>query len=239
MIAHRGLALHGELENSIDAFAAALAAGAQYLETDAHATADGHAVLLHDPELRRIAALDRRVADLTLAELRAVEAGGASICTLVDALQTFPSARFNIDVKAAEAAVPVAAAIRAAGASDRVLIASFRASRRRATLVRLGDVATSASAEEILPAVLGAALGLKAVVRAALRRVDAVQIPKRILGIPTTTPRMLAAFAEAGVEVHIWTVNDPVEMRRLLAAGVRGIVTDRCDLLVEALFRPS
>jgi glycerophosphoryl diester phosphodiesterase len=71
--------------------------------------------------------------------------------------------------------------------------------------------------------------------RRVLRDVQAVQIPERILGINTVSPRMLAAFADAGVEVHIWTINDPDRMCELLDAGVDGIVTDRCDLLLEVL----
>ena len=235
IIAHRGLATAGVLENSLAAFEAALGAGAQYLETDAHATADGHAVLLHDPELRRIADLDLPVASLTLAELRAIGPVGRQICTLVDALQTFPSARFNIDVKSAPAAAAVARAVGAAGASDRVLIASFRSARRTAALARLGDVATSASAPQVLLGVMGARLGLRALTRAALRHVDAVQIPERVAGIRATTPKMVKGLHNAGVEVHVWTVNDPEDMERLLRAGVDGIVSDRCDLLAEVI----
>jgi glycerophosphoryl diester phosphodiesterase len=230
-MAHRGLALDGVLENSLDAFAAALAAGAQYLETDVHATADGHAVLLHDPDLRRLAGSDAVVSALTLSELRAVDPLGNRICTLVDALQTFPSARFNIDVKAAAASAPVAAAIRDASAADRVLVTSFSSSRRTATLARIGDVATSASAPQALGAVIGGLLGIRRLASAVLRHVDAVQIPERLGPIHLTSPRMLRAFHDAGVEVHVWTVNDLTDMRRLLDAGVDGIVTDRCDLL--------
>jgi glycerophosphoryl diester phosphodiesterase len=235
VIAHRGLAV-AALENSLAAFGAALEAGADYLETDAHATADGRAVLLHDPGLRRIAQLSLRIESLTLAELRAIGPIGAEICTLIDALQTFPSARFNIDVKSADAVGPVARDVLAAGASDRVLIASFSSRRRRATAGRVGAaVATSGSAPQVAVALIGAAMGFGPLVRAALRRVDALQIPERLLGLATTTPRMLRAFHRAGVEVHIWTVNDPPAMRRLLAAGVDGIVTDRCDVLAEVV----
>jgi glycerophosphoryl diester phosphodiesterase len=238
VLAHRGLATGGALENSLGAFAAALAAGAHYLETDAHATADGHAVLLHDPELRRIGDLDLAVASLTLTELRAVGPVGEQICTLVDALQTFPSARFNIDVKSAAAASSVARAVRDAGAQDRVLIASFRSARRKAALAPLaplGDVATSASALQVLGGVLAVRVGLRGLARVALRHVDAVQIPERVLGIRVTTKRMVKGLHDAGVEVHVWTVNDPRDMERLIGAGVDGLVSDRCDLLAEVV----
>jgi glycerophosphoryl diester phosphodiesterase len=68
-----------------------------------------------------------------------------------------------------------------------------------------------------------------------LSGVHAVQIPERALGGETTTPRLLRAFHAAGVEVHVWTINDPTVMRALLARGVDGIVTDRADLAIEVI----
>lgn len=234
VIAHRGLAL-SELENSIGAFRAALGAGATHLETDAQVTRDGVAVLLHDPDLSRVMGDARTISSLNLAELTEIARGGNDICTLSDALQTFPSAFFNLDVKDAAAASPVASAIRAAGAEERVLITSFRTARRRAVLRQLGNVPTSASAEQILPALVGAKLGLRGVVGRALINVDAVQIPRSVAGLATTSPAMIAAFHRAGVEVHVWTINEPAEIRALLRLGVDGIVSDRCDLVAEAV----
>ncbi|HEY8591088.1 MAG TPA: glycerophosphodiester phosphodiesterase family protein [Naasia sp.] len=234
IIAHRGLALDA-LENTLPAFRAAVAAGAQILETDAHTSRDGVAVLLHDPELKRIAGLDAPVSSLTLAELQAIDPVAVPICTLIDALRELPDARFNIDVKSPEAANAVSAAIRDAGAEERVLVASFSSARRRAALASLGPVATSASARELAVAIPAAKSGALPLLRRALRTADAVQLPARALGMSTATARMIRRFHAAGVEVHIWTVNDPDEMRRLLAAGVDGIVTDRADLLAEVV----
>ncbi|WP_233255429.1 glycerophosphodiester phosphodiesterase family protein [Naasia lichenicola] len=236
MIAHRGLALEHP-ENSIDAFRAALDAGATHLETDAHATRDGIAVLAHDRDLSRVTGDPRRVGDLTRAELRGIPRGGDGICTLFDALQTFPSARFNLDVKDPRAVPGVIDAIRRAGAEERVLVASFRTARRRKVARALGNVPTSASSEQIVPAVLGASLHLRPLTRVALRGVDAVQIPRSVLGLPTTSPTAIAAFHRAGVEVHVWTINDPAEIDELLELGVDGIVSDRCDLVFEAVKR--
>lgn len=234
IIAHRGLALDA-LENTLPAFRAALAAGADILETDAHTSRDGHAVLLHDPGLRRIAGLDAPVASLTLAELQAIDPVGVPICTLIDALRELPDVRFTIDVKSVAAAPAVADAVRTAGAEDRVLVASFSSARRRAALAVLGPVATSASARELAAAVPAAKFGAAPLVRTALKSTDAVQLPLRALGMRTATPGMIRRFHAAGLEVHIWTVNDPAQMRRLLAAGVDGIVTDRADLLADVV----
>ncbi|HPU03974.1 MAG TPA: glycerophosphodiester phosphodiesterase family protein, partial [Rhodoglobus sp.] len=63
----------------------------------------------------------------------------------------------------------------------------------------------------------------------------AVQVPERALGLSVTTERMIDRLHSAGVEVHIWTVNDPDRMRELLALGVDGIVTDRADLALEVV----
>jgi glycerophosphoryl diester phosphodiesterase len=79
-------------------------------------------------------------------------------------------------------------------------------------------------------ALIGAKLGLAPLVRLALRSLDAVQVPERAGILRVITPRVVRAMHSAGVEVHVWTVNDPSDMIRLLDAGVDGLVTDRCDL---------
>jgi glycerophosphoryl diester phosphodiesterase len=57
-----------------------------------------------------------------------------------------------------------------------------------------------------------------------------VQLPPKVAQAPITTERAIRSFHDAGVEVHIWTINDPAEMTRLLDLGIDGIVTDRADL---------
>lgn len=240
LLAHRGLA-HDAPENTLGAFDAAVAVGAGYLETDVNASADGIAVVVHDPTLERIAARTDRVSDLTLAELRAIDlGGGARFATLAEALAAQPGIRFNIDVKSADAAAPTAAAVLAAGALDRVLITSFSRRRRRST-TRLLDaarpaatppVAASASAAEFVPALIFAKLGLIPLVRFALRHVDAVQIPTSVYGVTTATPRTVRRLHAAGVEVHVWTINDVEVARALLGRGVDGIVSDRVDQMM-------
>jgi glycerophosphoryl diester phosphodiesterase len=71
--------------------------------------------------------------------------------------------------------------------------------------------------------------------RAALRGVQAVQIPERALGLNTVTPGRLRQYHAAGVEVHVWTINDVESMNRLLDLGVDGIVTDRADLAIDVV----
>ena len=235
MFAHRGLAVEAP-ENTMLAFAKAVAAGALYIETDVHASSDGIAVIAHDPDLKRIAGRDVRVDQLTFAELRRIDLGeGQVFCSLAEALDTFPETRFNIDVKSRAAVPGTIDAIVAAGASHRVLVSSFDEKRRLAVLRGLPGVVSSASARRFLVALLGAKGGLSPVVRAALRGLVAVQVPERAIGLRITTARMIARLHAAGVEVHVWTVNDPQRMRELLDLGVDGLVTDRADLALEVV----
>lgn len=235
MFAHRGLALEAP-ENSLLAFAKAIAIGAIYIETDVHATADGVAVIAHDPDLKRIADRTVRVDHLTMAELRRIDLGhGQGFCSLADALDAFPETRFNIDVKSRAAVNPAADAILAARASHRVLVSSFDEGRRASALRRLPGVASSSSARRFLVALLAGKLGLSPVVRRALRGLVAVQVPEKAIGLTITTERMLRQLHDAGVEVHVWTVNDPTRMRELLDLGVDGIVTDRADLALDVV----
>jgi glycerophosphoryl diester phosphodiesterase len=228
ILAHRGLAVASP-ENSLFAFRDALRIPGVVLETDARATADGVAVLVHDPHP---AGWAEAVARTPLVDVMDHHAG---VTTLTGALTSFPDARFNIDVKDRRAALPVAAAVRSAHAEDRVLITSFRDSRRRATLQRLPPVATSASGERIALAVAGLRLRSARLVRSALAGVDAVQIPERLAGLDATRPTVIDLLHQAGVEVHFWVVNDPDRMRELVRRGADGVVTDLPDLAVAAL----
>jgi glycerophosphoryl diester phosphodiesterase len=236
IFAHRGLAT-AHPENTFGAFAAAVAAGADYLETDAHVTSDGIAVLAHDPVV-----LDKgrpiEIAATTWGRLATIELGnGARLPRLDETLAAFPDARFNIDVKAAAAVVSVAAAIDAADARDRVLVTSFDGATRRAAVAALTGVATSASSDLIIRSALPAHAGLVALTRRALIGVPCVQIPERHRGLPLVTPRTVRTFHRAGIEVHVWTVNAADDMLRLAQMGVDGIVTDRCDIAVEVFRR--
>lgn len=231
IIAHRGLAIEAP-ENTLLAFLRALNAGATHLETDVHATADGVAVISHDPDLTRVAGRPVRVQQLTMAELRRIQLGdGQAFSSLADALDAFPQARFNIDIKDEASAAPAAAAILKARATDRVLITSFDEKRRRAAVDALPGVASSASVTRFLPAIAAAKAGSVSGVRRALRGLVAVQIPERQGVLRLVTRRTVRILHAAGVEVHVWTVNEPADMTRLLDLGVDGLVTDRCDTL--------
>ncbi len=226
VIAHRGLATRAA-QNGMAAFRVALEAGATHLETDARATSDGHAVLAHDAELLGMGP----VSALPLTALREQH---PDVVTLQAALEEFPHACFNLDVKSVDAVFPVVQALR--GSEHRVLLASFSDRRRLAATRGLErPVATSASGRGVVQLLVGLRLRQSFLVRRALTGIDAMQLPDRALRSPALARAVVAACHAHGVEVHVWTVNDPQRMQELIALGADGIITDRCDLAVAAL----
>lgn len=244
VFAHRGFvpaaaAARGIAENTRDAFEAAVAAGAEYLESDCHLTRDGAVVLAHDADLTRVAGDPRRIAELSRAELAEVFADRGGLLTLDEALEAFPLARFNIDVKVAAAAEPAGRI--AAPHAHRMLLTSFsddirlRALRAAASAPGIERLATSPGRGALLRILAAVASRSRGLAARALRGVDALQIPERHRGVRIFGPRLVAAAHAAGVEVHVWTVNDPERMRSLVARGADGIITDRADLALGTL----
>ncbi|MEO9096024.1 MAG: glycerophosphodiester phosphodiesterase family protein [Microbacteriaceae bacterium] len=230
IFAHRGLALEAP-ENTLLAFLKALTSGATHLETDVQVTSDGIAVLSHDPSLLRLTGRQIRIDRLRMSDLAHIDLGdGQSFTSLAAALDAFPDARFNIDVKAKAAPAAVVHAVNAVRAKHRVLITSFSEARRRATVDAIPGVASSASTARVIPILAAAAARMRAATKRAAAGLQAVQIPQRKGPVPLVTAGMVRSVHAAGLEVHVWTVNDPAEMSRLLALGVDGLVTDRCDL---------
>ena len=223
ILAHQGLALNVE-PNSLAAFTAALDAGADFIETDAHGTKDGVAVLFHDDDIDGVLLNSIMASELP-----------EYIPTLHQALSKFPHVKYNIDIKNSEASEPVAEDINEFSAHNRVLITSFDATRRKATMLLAPGTASSPSVKEFAPALFAGLFGQQWLVNKLLKPFDAVQIPARALGINIASPRLVKMFHKAGVLVHVWTINDPEQMSQLIHAGVDGIVTDRTDLAVSEL----
>lgn len=235
VLAHRGLAVEAP-ENTMMAFIAAVDAGATFLETDTHATADGVAVLAHDPALDRVAGRDVVIEQTLWKDLSEIDLGqGERVPGLREALLALPDARWNIDLKSDAAVVPAVRAIVEAKAVDRVLLTSFSERRRRQAQQLLPQVATSASQRIVMQALAAQRLGLRGRLAKILEPVIALQVPRRAKGVEIISERSVAAFKRAGVEVHVWTINDPAEMQELLDLGVDGIVTDRADLALPLL----
>lgn len=231
VLAHRGyIPAHSvDLEeNTFAALAAAHGVGAIYLESDCHLTRDGEVVLFHDDDLQRVTGDPRKIADVTVRELERLMEDLGGLVTLRQALDAFPDSRFNLDVKAPGAATAVGRAI--APHADRVLVTSFSDEWRNIALEAAraagGHPATSAGTRTIAQILAAALTGSNAMMQRAVNGVDAVQIPERHKGMRILTRRLIRALHRHDVEVHVWTVNDPADMRRLLAMGVDGLVTD-------------
>ncbi|WP_157553141.1 glycerophosphodiester phosphodiesterase [Jiangella gansuensis] len=236
-LAHRGFSLDG-LENSMAAFAAAVELGYSYVETDVHATADGVAVALHDDTLDRVTDHTGAVATLPWSRVRQALIGGVEpVPALEDLLGAWPTLRVNIDVKSAGAVGPLARAIDRTAAHHRVCVASFSDARRRAVLRRVAAPVATSAGIQLVAAFRTAATtpGLGGLARTLLRGVDCLQVPAAFRGVQVVTAATVRAAHSAGRQVHVWTVNEPAQMRRLLDLGVDGIITDRADLLRTVL----
>lgn len=241
-LAHRGGSLYGPnvgLENSATAFANAVDLGFRYLETDVHATSDGVLVAFHDDHLDRVSDTAGPIAALPWSVVREARIGGREpIPTLAQLLESFPDARFNIDIKAPGAIAPLWRLIAAMAAYDRVCVGSFSDRRLAAFRKRSGGrVATSAgpadvAATRLLPRRITALLRSPAV---ALQIPVSQPLPRSTRELTVVTPALLRRAHEAGKQVHVWTIDDAQEMHRLLDLGVDGIVTDRPDTLKDVL----
>lgn len=226
--AHRGGAAAGD-ENTADAFERAVALGYRYVETDVQASADGVAVVFHDADLARLAGRRVRVDALRWADLTSVRIGGSAVVPRLDeVLDAWPQVRFNVDVKADSAVAPTVDTLRRTRAHGRVLLASF-SDARLARLRRAAGpaVVTSLATREV------ARLRVGAYARRRRAGVVAAQVPVRYGPLTVVDRRFIARAHRFGLQVHVWTVDDPAEMHRLLDLGVDGIMTDHPEVLRE------
>jgi len=228
--AHRGGAAHFP-ENSWRAFEHALKLGYAYLETDTHATRDGVLVAFHDKTLDRVTDRTGAIAQLPAAEVAAARIEGTEpIPLLAEVLDAWPDVRFNIDVKDTPAIRPLADLIRQAAAWDRVCVTSFSAARLHAVR-RLLDRPVCMATSPVGAAALRSGLPGRLLAGAfAARSVRCAQLP-----VGMATAPLIARAHAAGLQVHIWTVNDRQLMTSLLDLGIDGIMTDKTELLRDVL----
>ncbi len=228
--AHRGGASHFP-ENSVRAFEHAVGLGYAYLETDAHATADGTVLAFHDKTLERMTDGTGAIADLTTDQVVSARiAGTEPIPLLADLLTAWPDHRFNIDVKDEPVIGPLVEVLRATKAWDRVCITSFSGRRLNATRRLLPRPVCMATAPASIAAIrAGTPAGMLAA-RFARLSVKCAQIPVRL-----ATSQFIRHAHAAGLQVHVWTVNDPEVMVSLLDLGVDGIMTDQTVALRDVL----
>jgi glycerophosphoryl diester phosphodiesterase len=249
-IAHRGGAGLAP-ENTLEGFREGLRVGAGALELDVHTTADGHVVVIHDATVDRTTDSTGTVREMTLAELKRLDAGyrftrdrgatfpfrgeGIRIPTLEEVYEEFVEVPINIEIKGERAGIEEAVwrVIEAAGAEERTLVVSESTPTiRRFREASGGRVATASSSVELISFYFLSRLGLS---RSARPRFQALQGPETYHGLRVVTPGFIRAAHERGLRVDVWTIDSEADMRRLLGYGVDGIMTDRPDVLKRVL----
>lgn len=235
-MAHRGgwvTEADAPRENTPYAFRRAVDLGYRYLEVDVHTTADGELVVFHDDVLDRVTNGSGRISDHSWAELGTTLIAGADpIPRFADLLDEFRNCRFNIDIKQEDAIRPLAEAIARHRAQDRVCVCSFSGRRLKAFRRLAPGVLTAMSPGGVAWATH--AFGLR---RWPIDAGVALQIPVAHNGAPLPLLRAdVVRHAHAtGRVVHVWTVNDEAEMRRLIDIGVDGLVSDDITTLKRVL----
>ncbi len=213
------------------AFRRAVELGYRHLETDVHTTADGVLVAFHDDDLTRTCDHPGRIDQLNWNELATIKVAGAEVIPRLDELfEEFADAAFNIDCKSDAAVDALVAAITRHRALDRVCVAAFSDRRLRRLRRALGPGLLSA----LGPAEIAAVRTLGARGRRVITG-GAAQVPVRQGPITIVGERFIANCQRLGIAVHVWTIDDPKEMIRLLDLGVDGIMTDRPDVLKAVL----
>lgn len=247
LFAHRGGAARWP-ENTLLAFENAYALGYRWIETDVHLTADGKIVVFHDEDLSRTTNGVGHVSNFTLEQLRRLDPGhrffdgrghpfrgcGLTIPTLEEAFALAPDLRLNLEMKGKDLRLADAlhAEIDRLGVHERVLAASaFDPMTARYRSLGGPPVPTS-------PGVRGILAFWLAVKAGAHRRdwpFDALQVPVHQGPLTVVNQRFVDAAHEVGLKVHVWTINDPRQMRWLRDLGVDGLMTDRPQVMLDAL----
>jgi glycerophosphoryl diester phosphodiesterase len=227
------------------AFQGAHDLGFRHFETDLHLTSDGVLVCFHDTSLDRTTDGSGEVSERTLAEIQTLDAGhrhadagsypfrgeGLVVPTLEEVLETFADVSLVVDMKAIGLAEPLAELVDRLGVGDRLIVGSF--SDERLDVFRdltSGKVPTSTGPVAARMWLLSSRVG-----RGGGGTADALQVPTQLRGVRVVDERLVQAAHDAELQVHVWTVNDPEEMVRLLDLGVDGLITDRPDVLKDVL----
>jgi glycerophosphoryl diester phosphodiesterase len=237
-------------ENTLRAFQGAIDLGCRYIETDVHLTRDREIVVFHDHRLERTTNGSGFVRDHKLSELRRLDAGfrytkdgkefpfrdkGIQIPTFTEAITLDPGVHYNVELKERGRGLPQAfwKLVERHAIHDRILVAAFDDSLvREFRRLSRGTVATSAGQREAVAFWLAA--------RARATRLlpihyDALQVPPTQSKLTIVDDRFVHAAHARGLAVHVWTIDEAREMRRLLDLGVDGIMSDRPDTLLETL----
>jgi glycerophosphoryl diester phosphodiesterase len=238
-------------DESLLAFNNAVDMGIQVLEVDIHRTRDGVIVINHDQTIDRLTDSSGLIREMSWSGLRQVDGAynwspdgltypyrgkGVKILSLTAVLDSFPQQVYDIEIKQHDPPLEndLCDILRQYGiASNQVIVASFIDETLNRFQHACPEVATS------LPVNQGTILYILS--RVGLERLlplDAVvaQLPRSFstkLGQLELDRRYINAFAKGDRQVWVWTVNDSIEMRRMLDMGAHGIITDRPDIIMD------
>jgi glycerophosphoryl diester phosphodiesterase len=261
--AHQGGAREGP-SSTLWAMEQAIAAGADALELDVHATADGQLVVCHDATVERTTEGRGALSAMTLDEVRGLDNAfwwtpgsvvdpgrdegdyplrgrapadrALGIATLEEVLVSFPGVILNLDIKQTAPVVP---------AYEEALARVLRDhGRGDDVIVASFNDASTAAFRAAAPGIATSAgtFGVAEFWRAAHAGTPlpdvpyaALQIPVRTAGVTICDEVLVDAAHRAGLAVHVWTIDDPDEMAGLIALGVDGIITDVPSVGVAAI----
>ena len=240
LFAHRGAS--GEApENTMAAFQRAVDLGSEYIELDVHASEDGQIMVFHDATIERTTNGLGAINNYSLAALQQLDAGyrfspddgetlpfrasDVIIPSLAEVLRDFSQVKFTVEIKQTDPPIEelVIAVLKHCGKSDDVIIAS----EHDTVLERARHLAPE------IPTNFGYNEVANFIQRVATVRLDdyqppgqALQIPPKYQDIPLVTEQTVAVAHQFGLEMHVWTINDPLQMTSLLDLGVDGIMSD-------------
>lgn len=228
-IAHRGSPFNAP-ENTLSAIDAAIAEGADYVELDVRRTRDGVLVLLHDRDLRRVAADPRTIWQVDYEELREMDVGtwfsaefaGEQVPTLAEAVERIRGrAGLYLEIKqqpgAPDLVDDVIAELEALEMIDQTILAAL-------------ELSALQQARQLAPD-----LRLSMLVHSSVGSLASLPVDILAMRDALATPQNVRLWRSHGYEVHLWTVNDARDMARLLDIGVDGIITDRPELLSRVM----
>lgn len=242
--------------NTMFAFENAVELGVDVLEMDIHSTQDGVLVTIHDETVDRTTDGSGRVQDFTFAELQQLDAGyhwptlaeeratgrtdtpyrgqGITIAPLEEVFQSFPDMPMVIEIKQREPSIvtPFCELLRQYEMTDQVIVPTFHPETIAEFRQTCPEVATAAVEPEIRLFFALNLLRLNATYRPPAL---AFQVPEYSGDLHVVTPRFVRSAARLGIQTHPWTINDREQMRRMLDAGVQGIITDYPDQLMEEM----
>ena len=219
-------------ENTLPAFQNAVNSGYTYLETDVHSSKDGEVFAFHDDSLDRVTEHSGKISELTSKEISNIQIDNfAKIPTLLELLETFPEAKLNIDPKADSVVQPLTDLLKHTNSVNRVCIGSFSDKRIKHIRKELGSgLCVSAGPKKVMKFLAG-----KFTFSKFKSDYHCLQVPQRSGPVRIITHDFVKRAHSRGLQVHVWTVDDPYEMNELLDLGVDGLMTDEPSILKSVL----